>query len=195
MEDHLGDLYFCMDTQVNSTMMGFCQNRSRRYGLLCLKSAVCPRFSSLQNVMRLFHRDRDPDVGFLFSRGLGAGWKGYRIILGVKARYRGMKKVLLARENQAWHHRFLPASYSSAIHGYPHHIVSKLGFTVCKLVLIWSGPEFGWGYDMVMIAPETELHAELDWARQRPKSMVPLPRNFTFVHIPATKMSKALTYW
>lgn len=73
MTDHLGDLYICMDTQVNSTMMGFCQNRSRRYGLLCLKSAVCPRFSSLQNVMRLFHRDRDPDVGFLFSVGAVGG--------------------------------------------------------------------------------------------------------------------------
>ena len=58
MREHLEDMYCCMDVPINATQVGFCANRPRRYGLCLLKSVVMAKFGSLDNVIRLFHRER-----------------------------------------------------------------------------------------------------------------------------------------
>lgn len=63
MQEHLADLYVCLNTPINAVKVGFCANRPRKYGLCFLKSAVMARFGSLQNVIQLFHRERTAGCG------------------------------------------------------------------------------------------------------------------------------------
>ena len=65
MDAFLGDMYVTLDVKVNSTQFGFCMNRARKYGICMLKSKVVHHFSSLDNCIRLFHRNRDEYVGLL----------------------------------------------------------------------------------------------------------------------------------
>ena len=67
MEAHLGDLYLCLTTRIDSAEFGFAGSRTRCYGLMVLKSCVMTKFASLQNVVNLFHRPRT--VGYLFYTG------------------------------------------------------------------------------------------------------------------------------